>query len=1239
MEHFLDRLRSDLVRRHGKGVLREPVDRVAEQMGEGPGAAALRSLGTATDESLLGPVLESPAVHERFDEIGPAARSALHASFGAWSRDRQKKARASEGRISDVAEHELVSWARRLGVEERLDDPVAQIARFAEGGSWVADALRFGIAGDVRRAALGRTSARGIPPHELAAAARKYLEACAADAAQHARREMLWRQTPAQPALARLAESLRRMEMSLRTQNGGIAARVGRDAVTLDASVPCLSLGRTDETWDGRELKLVLAGHEQGELAFEPPHPSPRRALALVRVALDAVHDSSNALHAPLTEALAMPTWKRLVESIEEELIAADEREVETRVVFRVAMSETGAPVVDVAEQRRGARGRWTKGSRITPGAALASKHPIGPAEALALRALGDMYRPSASAEALFALVGRPDVVSERGAPLEVRRVEARFALADEVGGVRPALALGEARIPVEIAATRVRDASCVAHVMLERGLVLVAAIDRDLSRLVLAASRHSAVVPDAERAAILPLVERVAARVPVTLSAALEREVAPLAPVLFVRIVPDESGASVEIRTRLSPSTSASAGVGATLVSVLGDGTAEPVLRRRDLGRELHDAHELARAIGLPEEQTHAHLATEDELLSLIAALHAHPDVEVEWPEDTASRARYVGAIGRGGLRVSVKSAAEWFGVDGEVEIDGEMVKLAELLAQVRAGRRFVRLSRGRFALIEADLRARLERAADVVFETKRGQLAVVPAAGDALESLADDGALRSDEAWSRIRTKLRTGALGEIAVPETLHATLRDYQRAGFAWLARLASVEAGAVLADDMGLGKTVQALALLAHRASDGPALVVAPTSLGDNWLREAERFAPSLRVRLHRGPARHAALENDPPRAGDVLIASYDVVALDEDALTALDFATLVLDEAQAIKNPEAQRTKAARALRARVRIALTGTPLENRLSELWSIVSVVHPGLLGPWEHFRARFAQPIEKDGDKARLAALSELVRPYLLRRTKEVVTPELPPRIELVRDVELSDAERRLYDAERTRAITALAGADESQRFRVLASITRLRELACDASLVVPDASVASSKLASLMELIDELEGAGRKVLVFSQFVRLLENAASLLRARKTSYLQLDGSTPAPERARRVEAFQRGEATVFLLSLKAGGTGLNLTAADTVVHLDPWWNPAVEDQASDRAHRIGQDKPVTIVRLVTKDTIEESVLALHATKRELTRGVLEGADAAGALSAVELVDLIRGGVERDVRRSRTL
>jgi superfamily II DNA or RNA helicase len=1130
---------------------------------------------------------------------------------------------------ADIAEHELVGWVHRMGVEAHLSDPVSELAPFVEGGSANVDSVRNWSGGDVRRAALGLIGGHGIAPHEMKAAAKRYLDACAADAAQAARRQMLWRRTPESEALSRIADQLRALEQQIHAEVGA-AQRISVHAIQFEESVPCLMLpGHHDATRPDGEIRLVLTGHERGELSIEPSVHHGRRGLALIRAALDAVHDPSHPLHARLAEALSMPAWRRLVSSIEEYFDEEDENEnAETRLVFRVKADSVGTPSVELVQQRKGARGRFTKGVRVEPVAALAS-FVNGPAEALALRALSERDPVKASAEALYALADADAIIvsDETNAPLEIRRVEARFALTDEKGGLRAALALGETNLPIDVAALRSRNARAVAHVNRDRDQVLVAPLDSRLAGLVFAAARYPALVPDAERSLILPLVERVAARVPIALSKALESEVEVLEPALFVRITPEDDGATVELRTRLSPNLSAPVGEGTTLVSVFREGTAQPVLRRRDFARERTEANVLAHHLHMTEGETRAHLGTEDAVFALLAALHERPEIEVEWSR-TQKRARYVGAVSRVHLRVRVKSAAEWFGVEGEIEVDGELVSLADLLKAVRAGRRYLRLSRGRFASIEADLRARLSRAADAVFTTSRGDLAISAAAGDALEALAAPDEFHADEAWMRIRARLAALEHVTESVPETLTATLRDYQLTGFHWLTRLSSVEVGAVLADDMGLGKTVQALALLAHRASEGPAIVVAPTSLGDNWAREASRFAPSLRIRVHRGPARKSALESEPLRAGDVLIASYDVVALDIDSLSELEFGTLVLDEAQAVKNPDALRTKAVRQLRARAKVALTGTPLENRLSELWSIVSIVHPGLLGTWEHFRDRFASPIERDGDRERLAALAELVRPYLLRRTKEVVTPELPPRVEMLREVELGVAERRLYEAERNKALEQLTSVGETERFRVLATITRLRQLACDPALVVPDAAVASSKLAALMELVDELESAGRKVLVFSQFVRLLERVAELLRNRRTKYLMLDGSTPATERVRLVDAFQTGDATVFLLSLKAGGMGLNLTAADTVVHLDPWWNPAVEDQASDRAHRIGQDKSVTIIRLVAKETIEEAVLALHDSKRALTQGVLEGADAAGALSAAELVDLIRNG-----------
>jgi SNF2 family DNA or RNA helicase len=355
---------------------------------------------------------------------------------------------------------------------------------------------------------------------------------------------------------------------------------------------------------------------------------------------------------------------------------------------------------------------------------------------------------------------------------------------------------------------------------------------------------------------------------------------------------------------------------------------------------------------------------------------------------------------------------------------------------------------------------------------------------------------------------------------------------------------------------------------------------------------------------------------------------------DVELLEAIEFSTVIFDEAHALKNGNSKRSLAARRIRAAFRVGLTGTPVENHTGELWSLFWVVLPGLFGPWERFRERFAGPIERERNSARRAALAATIRPYLLRRTKGEVARELPARTEMVRFVDLSSAERDLYEGERLHAIDALSAgaANEKARFALLAALTRLRQLACHPRLRHPDSTLESSKLASVLSLIDELRESGHRALVFSQFTSHLALVAEALRTRGVTYLEFEGSTSSEARANRVRRFQAGEVDIFLISLKAGGVGLNLTAADYVLHLDPWWNPASEDQATDRVHRIGQDKPVTVVRFITRGTIEESVLALHREKRELAQALLDGGDVAGRLTTSELLSLMEKGATSD-------
>ena len=434
--------------------------------------------------------------------------------------------------------------------------------------------------------------------------------------------------------------------------------------------------------------------------------------------------------------------------------------------------------------------------------------------------------------------------------------------------------------------------------------------------------------------------------------------------------------------------------------------------------------------------------------------------------------------------------------------------------------------------------------------------------------------------------------------------------------------------------MGLGKTLQSIAMLVRRSKDGPALVVAPASVGENWRREVSRFAPGLNPIDYRNDGRSGTLADVGP--GDVVIVSYGLLMRDVTALSALRWSTLVFDEAQKIKNARSQTATAAAALSADWSLALSGTPMENHLGELWSILSVVSPGVLGDWETFAERLAGPIERDRDRDAAARLSKLVRPVILRRTKNEVLDDLPPRTDVDQWVDLDGEQRTRYESARREALADIREAyqhsdapEDSGRSpaaaSVLAALTRLRQLSCHPALVDDAYTGSSAKMDRLLELVDQIRGGGHRALVFSQFTGHLGLVRRELDAAGVSYQYLDGGTSTRARAAAVDAFQSGDGDVFLISLGAGGVGLNLTAADFVIHLDPWWNPAVENQATDRAHRIGQTRPVTVYRLIAHGTIEQEIMRLHADKRKLASDVLGGTDAAGKMDVRQWVGML--------------
>ncbi len=522
-----------------------------------------------------------------------------------------------------------------------------------------------------------------------------------------------------------------------------------------------------------------------------------------------------------------------------------------------------------------------------------------------------------------------------------------------------------------------------------------------------------------------------------------------------------------------------------------------------------------------------------------------------------------------------------------------------------------------GGFAELPADWLARHgQRVADLLGARDAAGRVARHALPD-LALLCDDLELPPPPAFEALRPLVENfvGIPAAPLAPE-LEAVLRPYQRQGIDWLVFMRRAGLGALLADDMGLGKTLQALASI-----EGRTLVVAPTSVLHGWLREIERFRPSLSVSLYHGPGR--AL--DP--AVDVTITSYAILRQDADALARVRWQTVVLDEAQMIKNPDSQVARAAMTLEAQARIALTGTPVENRLEELWSQMHFLNRGLLGGRSDFRDRYARPIA-DGDGDVAARLRRRIRPFLLRRLKSDVARDLPPLSEVVLDCDLTTEERAVYDAVRAasvREIVARLRAGESV-MAALEVLLRLRQAACHARLVPgqDDAPTSSSKLETLFARLEEAVADGHKALVFSQWTSLLDLVEPGLRERAIPFLRLDGSTR--DRGAVVEAFQAaGGPPVLLLSLRAGGTGLNLTAADHVFLLDPWWNPAVEAQAADRAHRIGQERPVVVHRLIARQTVEEGILALHARKRALADAALEEADGSSRLSREDLIELL--------------
>lgn len=616
------------------------------------------------------------------------------------------------------------------------------------------------------------------------------------------------------------------------------------------------------------------------------------------------------------------------------------------------------------------------------------------------------------------------------------------------------------------------------------------------------------------------------------------------------------------------------------------------------------------------------------DEALEALTGLHEIADqVSLEWPDGEFMR--IASTLDAKNMRLNINEKGEWFELEGEVTVNENMVlSLGQLLELSQRNKsRFLKMSDGQYVALSKSLQKKLQ-ALNAYAEQEDEKTLISGLASLALEDFLEEvGVLEGDGKWKEHVDQLKNIQDKQYKLPSTLQADLRDYQLEGFQWLARLADWGVGACLADDMGLGKTLQSLALILTRANQGPTLVIAPVSVCNNWFSEIEKFAPTLSPIYYRGKDRQQLLNNLKPY--NLVICSYGLLPQDSELLTSIQWTTALLDEAQAIKNIGTKRTKAAWNLNADFKVITTGTPIENHLGELWSLFRYLNPGLLGSQDHFSRVFMAPIERFKDKNASYNLKRLIQPFMLRRLKSDVLKELPPRTEITHSVPLSVEERALYEAVRQKAIKKFENPNKGEKtnhIQILAEITKLRLASCHPKLVMENSPLPGSKLQAFGEILEELLDNDHKALVFSQFVKHLSILKEHLEERGISYQYLDGSTPQAKRKLAVDNFQNGEGDVFLISLKAGGSGLNLTAADYVIHMDPWWNPAVEDQASDRAHRIGQQRPVTIYRLVAENTIEEKIVKLHERKRALADNLLEGSDISGKMDANEMLRLIK-------------
>lgn len=653
-----------------------------------------------------------------------------------------------------------------------------------------------------------------------------------------------------------------------------------------------------------------------------------------------------------------------------------------------------------------------------------------------------------------------------------------------------------------------------------------------------------------------------------------------------------------------------------------------------RDLDREYENYQTLdtliASVIGAEVVQFAKYrISTEEGLLELLSFIHDHQDIcFAEWPEGKALK--FKGTVNSGDIDIQVYSDMEWFSVEGTVNVNGEQHSLEELVKACSGPttENFVRIGEDEYVRMSEKLKKRIAELTN--FGKTKNVRRVPKFLIGKLAQIITDMRCHPDEGYTSFMEKTRKAFDLKPDMPSDLHAELRPYQKEGFQWLCRLDAWGAGACLADEMGLGKTLQTLTFLLYKASEGPSLVVAPKSVVLNWVSEAMKFTPTLHLTLlNESKNRYKAIEDCGPN--DIVLCTYGLLVTEGDYLTRKDWNVVCLDEAHQIKNHHTLSSNVAMELKAKSKVILTGTPLQNNMGELWNLFQFINPGLLGKWSVFRDNYVNP---ELNYERWDTLKDLTQPFILRRTKKEVLKDLPEKMIYTHLVDQTENEKKVYEEMRRQLEVKFkkhktkAEREEAKELKLnfFAELMKLRLTCCSMRLVYPQWKEQSSKIEALLDMMENiLSEKDNNVIVFSQFTSFLEMIKPELKRKDWDFLYLDGQTPMEKRNDIVADFQKGKCRIFLSSLKAGGLGINLTAANYVILLDPWWNPAIENQAMDRAHRIGQKREVTVIRMITSMTIEEKILRLHEKKQKLSEEILDGTGDSWQLTYEDILDMV--------------